>query len=70
MRAVAIASLIVGCLPATTAQSAEFAGRLEACMQTSASCADYVACSHRAQREFGQPETGSCEVIVDAGADQ
>lgn len=65
----ALASCSGGCsqLPAPVVDSAQFAGELEYCMQTSASCVDYVACQHAVQRRYDQPLSGSCDVVVDGG---
>lgn len=56
---------MVSCTPREV-RSAKFAAELEACMQTSANCADYVACQHAVQTRYGQPLSGKC--VVDGGA--
>ena len=56
-----------GCSPAQ-ARAATFAGELEACMQTSGNCQDYVACQHSTQRRYDQPISGSCDLTTDGGA--
>lgn len=64
----ALASCSGGCssVPAPVIDSGRFAAELEYCMQTSASCVDYVACQHAVQRRYDQPLSGSC-VVVDGG---
>lgn len=60
----------VACIPPTqVADSAIFAAELEHCMQTSASCTDYIACQNAVQKRWNQPLSGSCDVIVDGSAE-